>query len=166
MKKIGLKSVIGFMIGIAVDMFIFFLLRTRFNPFALDCILIIGPFLFAGGFAMTELIVEKDSGRDFRREGLLYLEIILCVLLAEIVLYLTGLLGSIWISFFHGVFVAYLSAKLLKPHYLSLYEPGIALLYSLLIIFALSFYSALLLQGVVMLALLLVCGLTYLFQTA
>ena len=73
MKKIDFKSVIGFMIGLAMDMFIFFFTRNRFESFALDCILIIGPFLFAGGFAMTELIVEKDSGRDFRREGLLYL---------------------------------------------------------------------------------------------
>ena len=166
MKKIGFKSVIGFMIGIAVDMFIFFLLRTKFTPFVLDCILIIGPFLFAGGLGLSALVVDRDGGRDYRREVILYIEIILCVILEEVVLCFTGLLTSVWVLFIHGLLVAYVSVKLLKPHYLSLYEPGIALLYSLIIVFVLSFYSALLLKGVVVLVLLLVCGMAYLFQTA
>ena len=166
MKKIGLNSVIGFMIGIVADMFIFFSLRTRFTPFVLDCILIIGPFLFAGGFGMSELVVERDSERDCRREVILYIEIILCVLLAEIVLCFTGLLTSMWVLLFHGLIVTYVSVKLLKPRNLSLYEPGVALLYSMFIVFALAFYSALVLKGVVVLVLLLVCGAVYLFQTA
>lgn len=166
MKKIGFKSVIGFMIGIAVDMFILFLLRTRFTPFVLDCILVMGPFLFAGGLGMSELVVDRESERDYRREVILYIEIILCVFFAEVVIYFTGLLTSVWILLIHGLLVTYVSAKLLKPHYLALYEPGMAVLYSLLIVFALSFYSALLLNGVVVLVLLLVCGVVYLFQIA
>lgn len=166
MKKIGFKSIIGFMIGIAVDMFIFFLLRTKFTPFVLDCILIMGPFLFAAGLGMSALVVDRDGERDCRREVILYIEIILCVLLAEVVLCFTGVLTSVWVLFIHGLLVTYVSVKLLKPHYLSLCEPGIALLYSLLLVFALSFYSALLLKGVVVLVLLLVCGTVYLFQTA
>ena len=166
MKKIGLKSVIGFMIGIAVDMFIFFLLRTRFNPFVLDCILVMGPFLFAGGLGMSALVVDRDGERDCRREVILYIEIILCVLLTEVVLCVTGMLTNVCALFIHGLLVTYVSVKLLKPHYLSLCEPGIALLYSLLLVFALSFYSVLLLKGVVVLVLLLVCGTVYLFQTA
>lgn len=166
MKKIGLKSVIGFIIGLAVDMFIFFLLRTRFTPLVLDCILIIGPFLFAGGLGMSDLVVDRGGERDCRREVILYIEIIFCVFLAEVVMCFTGLLTSVWVLVIHGLLVTYVSVKLLKPHYLALYEPGIALLYSLLIVFALSFYSALLLKGVVVLVLLLVFGTVYLFQTA
>lgn len=166
MKKISLKCVTGFIIGIAIDMFIFFLLRARFTPFVLDCILIIGPLLFAGGLGMTEIVVDKDGERDCRREVILYIEIILCVLLAEIVLCFAGLLTNTWVLFIHGLLVTYVSVKLLKPHYLSQCELGVALLYSLLIVFILSFYSALLLKGVVVLAFLLICGLVYVIQTA
>lgn len=166
MKKIGLKSVIGFIVGIAVDLFIFFLLKTKFEPFVLDWILIIGPLIFAGVLGMTELVNDRGAERDCRREGLLYIEIIFCVILTEIVLYFTGLQTSVCILLFHGIFVAYISTKLLKPRYLSLYEPGMALLYSLLTVFVLSFYSALLLKGVVVLALLLVLSVVYLFQAA
>ena len=60
----------------------------------------------------------------------------------------------------------YVSVKLLKPRNLSLYEPGVALLYSMFIVFTLAFYSALVLKGVVVLVLLLISSMVYLFQTA
>lgn len=118
MRKVVLRSGSGVLVGLAMSVLIFLFLRFKFESGVIDFTAIAAPILFALCFGLTGVYEKHEIERNYRWEIVTSAYALLCVVLAEVFLWVFGMMNNVLLSIIHFCLVyftvSYLTRALRK----------------------------------------------------